>query len=139
MTRYGKEASFFALVPRLLVCFFLFFFPFLSCLSLSFCWKIWRTTRPVIKLLPARGKRDIHHAHALAHPANPRRRGPRRRARPVHTSSELRRVRIYRGFGCSFSKAARQILRLSQQAPFLEVVLWFVSFASLKKGGKVQF
>lgn len=35
--------------------------------------KIWRAPYPVIKLLPARWEREIHHTEALAHPANPHR------------------------------------------------------------------
>lgn len=47
--------------------------PFLSvclCLFLS-GGKIWRAPCPVIKLLPVRWEREIHHAEALVHPANP--------------------------------------------------------------------
>lgn len=79
-TRVGTEngrtqeerASFFLLVPRLStvsslpsfsVCLYLF----------SLWWKIWKVPCPVIKLLPVRWEREIHHAEALVHPANPHR------------------------------------------------------------------
>lgn len=48
-------------------------FPF-SVLSFCPCWTTWPPPRPVMKLLPARWKTEIHHA------ANPRRRARRRRA-----------------------------------------------------------
>ena len=40
-------------------------------LSFSLWWKIRRAPCPVIKLLPVRWEREIHHAEALVCPANP--------------------------------------------------------------------
>jgi len=63
-----ERASFFLLVPRL---FHSSGPPSPSVGLFSLWWKIWRAPCPVIKLLPERWGREIHHVAALVSPANP--------------------------------------------------------------------